>query len=157
MNKLERYMDSEIEFGLRALILVSILDDCELSFDKLIIFDYMLTNINDFDTNFGSVHPNTSYRFAKVIIKRQVYKNGLNYCVIKNLIDIKYTSSGILYKATSLTSPFINLIETAYVEKLKRCAIRIGELYGNSKLNDLQQLINKKINEHGIGFHKIEG
>lgn len=144
MNKLERYMDSEIEFGLRALILVSILDDCELSFDKLIIFDYMLTNINDFDTNFDSVHPNTSYRFAKVIIKRQVYKNGLNYCVIKNLIDIKYTSSGILYKATSLTAPFINLIETTYVEQLKRCAIRIGELYGNSKLNYLQQLIDKK-------------
>lgn len=156
MNKLERYMDSEIEYGLRALILVSILD-CELSFDKLIIFDYMLTNINDFDNNFDSVHPNTSYRFAKVIINRQVYKNGLNYCVIKNLIDIKYTTSGILYKGTSLTAPFINLMETDYVVKLKRCAIRIGELYGNSILDDLQQLIEKKVNEYGIGFHKIEG
>lgn len=157
MNKLERYIDSEIEYGLRALILVSILSDYDLSFEKLLVYDYMLTNFNDFDSNFESVNPDTSYRLAKIIVKRQAYKDGLKYCVIKNLIDIDYTSKGILYNATSLTTPFIEYMDTPYVDKLKRCASHIRDVFGCVELEDLQKMIDDKMRENGIGFRVNEG
>jgi len=157
MNSLERYIDSEIEYGLRALVLLSELKDYEISFEKLLVFDYMLTNIHDFDTMMDSIHPNTPYRLAKIIVKRQAYKDGLNYCATKNLIDIDYTSNGILYSATSLTDSFLNSMETPYVKKLKVCAIRIRELFGSATMDMLQQLIDEKVREHGIEFRTIEG
>ena len=157
MNNLERYIDSEIEYGLRALILVSVLDDCELSFEKLLVYDYMLTNFNDFDSSYESVNPDTSYRLAKLLVKRQTYKGGLNYCVIKNLIDINYTPKGILYTATSLTTTFIDHMSTPYVNKLKRCASQILDVFGCTELDDLQRLIDEKIREHGVVFRASEG
>lgn len=157
MNKLERYIDSEIEYGLRSLILVSVLGDCELSFEKLLVYDYMLTNFNDFDSTYESVNPDTSYRLAKLVVKRQAYKDGLNYCVIKNLIDINYTPKGILYTATSLTTTFIDHMNTPYVDKLKHCATKIRDVFGFTNLDDLQKMIDEKVREQGIAFRTSEG
>lgn len=156
MQRFEHYLDSEIEYGLRALIIISIMDKCELSFEKILIFDYMMTDINDFDVTMESVHPKTSYRYAKLFVKRQVYKKGLTYCISKNLIDIQYTTEGIIYRKTSLTDIFLEYLEVPYVDKLKYCTYKINKLYGAVSLTDLQILIDKKVKEHGIEFRVIE-
>lgn len=157
MNKLEMYIDSEIEYGLRALILISELDDIDLSFEKLLIYDYMLTNFKDFDNSFESVNPDTSYRFSKLVVKRQAYKDGLNYCVIKNLIDINFSPKGILYTKTALTSIFISHMNTPYIDKLKQCANIIHDVFGSVGFEELQKLIENKILEQGISFRAIKG
>lgn len=152
MNNLEMYIDSEIEYGLRALILISELGDSDLSFEKLLIYDYMLTNYNDFDNSFESVNPDTSYRFSKLVVKRQAYKDGLNYCVIKNLIDINFTPKGVLYTTTSLTQIFISHMDTPYIDKLKQCANHIHDVFGCAKFEELQKIIEEKILKQGISF-----
>jgi hypothetical protein len=157
MSNLEMYIDSEIEYGLRALILISELDDIDLSFEKLLIYDYMLTNFKDFDNSFESVNPDTSYRFSKLVVKRQAYKDGLNYCVIKNLIDINFSPKGILYTKTSLTSIFISHMSTPYIDKLKQCANIIHDVFGSVGFEELQKLIENKILEQGISFRAIKG
>ena len=155
MNSINNYINSELEYGLRAVILVSELSECDLSFEKLIIFDYILTNINDFDEMMESVHPQTPYRYAKLIVKRKAYKTGLNYCISKNLINVKYCSKGILYEASYITTKFLKHLESEYVKKLIKCSSRIKELYGTFSLDDLQQMIDEKVKENGIEFHMI--
>ncbi len=157
MYRFEQFIDSEIEYGLRALIIVSVMDKCNLSFEKILIFDYMMTNINDFDNTMESVHPKTSYRFAKLVVKRQMYKDGINYCISKNLIDVDYTSNGIIFGNTSLTSQFLEYLEMPYVQKLIDCATRLNELYSSMTLEELQDMVNNKFEEQGIEFRAVEG
>lgn len=156
MNNAKEYINSELEFGLRSLVLISEFGECKLTFDKLMLLDYMLTNINDFDEEMDSLHPQSPYRFAKVMIKRKVLKDGINMCVKKNLIKIEYSSEGILYSSTVITERFLDYFESSYMCRLKRCSKRLKELYGDYSLKKLQNLMDDKVKKHGIEFYSSD-
>lgn len=150
-----RYMmNSPIEFGLRALILLTQIGDEGIDIDRLLIYDYLLTNSGEFNKEYPSLHAETPYKYSKLVVKREVLKEGVNIFTKCGLIDVILNETGIYYKKNMYTEAFLKNMTSKYKQKLVDIARWIISDIHYKDDSKIEEEINSRILKYGIEFYR---
>lgn len=144
--------NSPIEVGLRILYILNTFKSTELDMNKLVIFDYLLLNSNDFPKGPKSIHPSTPHRSSQMIIKPPILREGLNLMISKDLIELSFTNEGIKYKSNELTEKFIEHLDNTYSKKLIEVSLWIKDQFENYDFKKLDSFVKNNIPNWGSEF-----
>lgn len=146
--------NSPLEIGLRVLYILRELypNGCDLQ--RLVYYDYILVHSNDVPNGPQSIHPNTPHRTAEILVKRELVKKGLTLMNSKQLIESIFDSSGILYTATELTSPFLEYNNSEYAQSLQRVSKWLVEKFNSYTDENLSLYIKNNMDVWGGEFSK---
>jgi len=111
--------NSPLEIGLRVLYLLNELQPNGCDLQRLVYYDYILVHSSDVPDGPKSIHPSIPHRTTEILVKRELVKNGLTLMHSKQLVDSVFDSTGITYKATELTKPFLEYNKSEYANSLK--------------------------------------
>lgn len=111
--------NSPLEIGLRVLYILNELqsDGCDLQ--RIVYYDYILVHSSDVPGGPKSIHPSIPHRTTEILVKRELVKKGLTLMHSKQLVNFVFDSSGITYRATELTRPFLEYNKSEYAMSLK--------------------------------------
>jgi hypothetical protein len=143
--------NSPTEVGLRLLF---IFDKSTKAIDlqRLIYYNYLLVHSSDIDSNQKSIHPNLPNRACEMLVSRKIILKGLNLLISKGLIDVKYSKSGLKYKAISETTFFVSHFESEYSNLLKEKAQWTIDNFEKISDGGLRDLMNKNLGKWGSEF-----
>jgi hypothetical protein len=109
--------NSPLETGIRALIILNALYPTALDLSDLLLFDHLVVHTADFSGP-PSLHPDILPRSGEPLVRRRLIENGLRLMRMRHLIEIEFSSQGILYRATEEAAPLIGLMRTSYAKTL---------------------------------------
>jgi hypothetical protein len=110
--------NNQIETGIRVLTLLDKWFPVELDITTLLYLDYVLVHSGDINEDKPSLHVSVPYRRGELLVRKPVIQSGINLLVAKGLAEIVYLSSGIHYKASEGSTPFIDALSTEYTASL---------------------------------------
>ncbi|KGL40495.1 hypothetical protein HCA64_01305 [Listeria booriae] len=128
MNKYN-LLNSPIELGLRIIILLETVENADFDVDDILLLDYYVLHINDFDSKLKSIHPAIPNRENEIFVRRKSIQDSLLFLESLNLIKTNYTANGITYARNSMNNNFSDYLESPYASKLKR---NIEEIKGEN-------------------------
>ena len=110
-------LNSPIEIGLRALVILAAAfpESCDL--DSLALLDYGLLHSADLGGP-PSLHPSLPIRVGELGLKRAVMEEGLRMMARAGLVEVKADSLGIRFQASESAASFVHLLETEYASEL---------------------------------------
>lgn len=136
-----------VETGLRILCILN--ESFPLAFDlpKLVYLDYITVHSGDIDNSITSLHTAVPYRNGEILVRSSIIENGIKLFIEYGLIEIVYHESGIQYKATDYSTPFLESLEEEYLIELIYRAKWVASNYSKFSFNQLKQLVNPKMNK----------
>lgn len=147
-------LNSSLEFGLRVVVLLAEFENTALSLDQILEYDYLMTNSGEFDERYPSLHPETPYRYSRLLVKREAFKEGIEQMCKNGLINIEFTSEGICYQKNKFTGIFLNNLNSNYKCKLVQRANWIAnEIHTDESKTVIKELKNR-ISRYGIEFYR---
>jgi hypothetical protein len=136
--------NSPTESALRTLLIID--EVKSLNIDKLIIFDYLCLNTEDFNGP-SSIHAPVPNRNVQILIRREVIKDGLKILVAKELVKVKAQKTGIFYAKSPLTTLFLSHMTSAYKTRLHERVKWVTENFGEWSETKLKKFVKENI-EH---------
>lgn len=143
-----------LEFGLRALIVLSKLNNEGTDINRLLVYDYMLTNSGEFNSELPSIHAETPYKYSKLLVKRDTLKDGINILIKYGLITLDYSKNGVIYKKNKYSQKFLNNIDSAYKSKLEVVAEWISRDVHSRAISEIEYDLRMRIKKYGIEFYE---
>ncbi|EKP7339243.1 hypothetical protein P3888_001620 [Listeria monocytogenes] len=119
MNK-NIILNSSLEVSLRILILLRNFSDEQLDIDDILLLDYYILHLNDFDIKLNSIHPSMPNRENEIFVRRESIQQGILLLESRDLIDTNFTPQGITYSSNKFTLLFTDYLESSYASRLKR-------------------------------------
>lgn len=110
-------LNSPLELGLRALVVLTASFPRSLTVDRLVLMDYCLLRSADLGGP-ESVLPAVSTRGGEMGIKRSVVEHGVQLMARAGLIDVLASTEGITYRASEAAAPFLRLVRSPLLDKL---------------------------------------
>lgn len=141
MIKKNDILNSSLETALRILMLLRNIPSEQIDIDEILLLDYFVLHINDFNSKMESIHPSIPNRENEIFVRRETIQQSILLLESRNLITTSYTPSGIRYSSNNLTISFVDHLESSYAEKVKRNISIVNE---ESK-RDLVKSIKKTI------------
>lgn len=145
-------INSQLEVGLRSLIILDSIYPERIDIDRLVIYDYLIIHTEDVGEKYKSLHPSTPHRSGELLVRRQLLQEGINLMESKGLLKRQFLESGIHYSANNLTEPFINYFETEYSRLLRLYAEYIKERFHHLHFSDLKNYVMQNLDEWGGEF-----
>ncbi len=145
-------LNSPIELGVRALILLIECFPQKLSLQQLVALDYILVHSDDFSGGPKSIHPKLPRRSGEFLIKRKIIRNGCILFIKKGLINQVFTSDGIKYEASESSVNFLDSLTTEYISELRDRSHWVISYLGDQSENSLNKEILSKMDEWGSEF-----
>lgn len=140
MNKKDiQLLNMPIEIALRILLITSINKNIKFDIERLAYYDYICTRLNDYNSNYKSLHPENPYRKGEISIKRPLIKKAVLILVRKGLIEVKYDEDGICFIAKQCCANFMSQFKSPYFIKFKKNVIVGSELLKNKSNSELKQ------------------
>ncbi|WP_245517167.1 MULTISPECIES: ABC-three component system middle component 2 [unclassified Mesorhizobium] len=149
-----RPYNSPLECGLRMLFVLEA-SGKPADLQRLISYDYLLVHSGDVADGPESLHPSVPYRGSELLVKREVLSAGLNQMFARELIAKTFDTSGILYRATELTSAFVALLKTHYAEDLRQRSIWVIDKFGGMQDAELNSLMSSNVGRWGAEFERL--
>ncbi|MEG0774398.1 ABC-three component system middle component 2 [Clostridium sp.] len=143
MSEIKIY-NTPIEIGIRILL---ILKRCEsaMELNSIIIYDYLMLHISDFDKKYQSLHPANPYHATELLAKRKVVQNAINLLIKKGLVNIVCSEDGIRYKDSEIGNIFLSYFESDYYFKLCSNADIVIKRFEDFNEVELNKFINNSI------------
>lgn len=110
-------LNSPIEVGIRALIILNACRPQHLDVNRLVLFDYTLLHSADLGGP-ESIHPAVPGRTGEMGIKRTLVEQGLQILSRAGLIDTFVSNNGITYGASEDAAGFVSTMDSQYFRKL---------------------------------------
>jgi len=154
-NKNDKYytaFNTPFEIGLRSLVIISAMESEGIDVQRLLIYDYFIIHSGDVENGPPSLHPSLPHRSSSLLIRRKVLQEGLNLMYSKSLLDVVYDNSGISFRASQLTKPFLALFNSTYLEKLKDNAQWVIEKFSSYSEVELRNYVDSNLIEWGGEF-----
>ncbi|MGW7520429.1 ABC-three component system middle component 2 [Streptomyces sp. NPDC054796] len=114
-------LNSPLEVGMRALVLLAESYPEPLDLAQLTAWDYVLLHSGDFDGP-PSLHPHLPARAGELGMKRTVLEQALLVLIRAELAGLVDRSDGLMYAATDRGPVFVDVLESPYVESLRERA-----------------------------------
>lgn len=145
--------NNNVETGLRILC---ILNECfPKSFDvsKIVYLDYLTVHSADLDNSIQSLHTPVPYRNGEILIRKSIIENGLKLFIERGLIEIVYDSTGIQYKASEYSTPFLESLEEEYISILIQKAKWVNSNFSDLSLEKIKEVLNPKLEDVNNEFN----
>jgi hypothetical protein len=149
-----KVFNSSLEIGLRTLFLLAELSPNGCDLQRLVYYDYLLIHSGDVPNGPQSIHPQIPHRSTEILVKRELVKNGLTLMNSKQLIEAKFDIKGIVYYATSLTTPFLQYHNSEYANALRTTAKWVISAFDSYSDKKLEKYISNNLDVWGGEFAK---
>jgi hypothetical protein len=103
----------------------------------------------------SSLHPSVPFRSAELLIKRELLSSGLNQMFSRELLEKTFDLSGILYRATKLTSAFVALLKTDYAKRIRARSEWVIDRFGAMDDAELSAFMTANIGRWGAEFERL--
>lgn len=150
-----RPFNSPLEFGLRMLFLLEAAKERGADLQRLVAYDYLLIHSADVANGPPSVHPAVPYRGAEFLVKRNSVQSGLVLMISRELISKEFDVTGVRYRATTLTTPFLELLRSSYSQLLRQRASWVVDRFGVFHDARLATFMDENIGRWGAEFDRI--
>jgi ABC-3C biological conflict system middle component len=114
-------LNSPLEVGVRALVLLAERHPEPLDLSQLTVLDYVLLHSGEFDGP-PSLHPDLPAREGELGMKRAVMEQALLVLIRAGLAGIVDQRQGLMYAATDRGPAFVDVLEAPYVGSLRERA-----------------------------------
>jgi hypothetical protein len=148
--------NSPLECGMRALALLEAARPSACDLQRLIFYDYLLVHSGDVSGGPASIHPATPLRSGEALVRRHWIERGLLLMISRELVLRTFSSSGITYKASSLTGTFLGYMEEAYTKKLQERAQWVISTFGDYSDHHLVDFFKENLDRWGGEFIREE-
>ena len=145
--------NSYIEYALRCAILLEAEYPRSLSMQRIVFYDYLLTHSEDANGP-KSIHLSVPNRISEISVKREKMNGALLLLQAYNLVETLYNENGIEYTASDEITPFLNEIDSKYVNQLKTIAIWVCNSFDAYSDQELIDYFRKNIGKWGGEFEK---
>jgi hypothetical protein len=152
---LVRPFNSPLECGLRMLFLLEASTGQDTDLQRLISYDYLLVHSGDVVGGPESLHPAVPFRGSEFLVKRDLVHAGLNQMCSRELLLKTFDATGILYRATTLTSAFLALMKTSYALALRERSSWVIEHFGMYSDGELEKYMNENVGRWGGEFDRM--
>ena len=146
--------NSPVEMGLRLLFIFN-KTSIPLDQQRLIYYNYLLVHSADIPNSPKSIHANLPRRSCELLVNRSVIKKSLTLLLLKDLIAVDYSKSGILYKKNYNTKLFVDYFNSNYSKLLKARADWLCSKFDELTDIQLSQLMDSNIGKWGSEFSVI--
>lgn len=146
--------NSPLEIGLRILYLLNEMQPEGLDLQRLVYYDYILVHSSDIPDGPTSIHPSIPHRSTEILVKRDLLQKGLKLMQSKHLVDSFFDSSGIIYKATELTKPFLEYNQSEYAMSLSKISHWLVNKFKVYSDENLSLFIKNNLDVWGGEFSK---
>lgn len=150
-----RPFNSPLECGLRMLFVLEASGGKPADLQRLISYDYLLVHSGDVADGPTSLHPSVPYRGSELLIKRDILNAGLNQMFARELIAKTFDTSGILYRATELTSAFVALLKSRYADDLRQRSVWVIDKFGTMLDRELDTFMSSNVGRWGAEFERL--
>ncbi|QOU31009.1 threonine transporter [Vibrio coralliilyticus] len=152
MIKKSNVFNSPIETGLRSLILLEAGYPKSFDIERIVFYDYLLVHSGDIKDGPKSIHPNTPHRSGELLVRRPVIEKGLDLMISRGLLTKEYSESGFEYKATELSTPFLDTLDAGYTKKIIGVASWVIESFDDESNEEIRSLIRNNLGVWGGEF-----
>ncbi|GAA5611932.1 threonine transporter [Streptomyces platensis] len=114
-------LNSSLEVGVRALVLLAESHPQPLDLTQLAALDYLVLHSGEFDGP-HSLHPDLPAQEGELGRKRELLEQGLLVLIRAGLADLVSSDDGLMYAATENGPTFIEVLEAPYVASLRERA-----------------------------------
>jgi len=146
--------NSPLEIALR-LIFVFNRSSRPLDLQRLIYYNYLLVHSADIPNSPKSIHADLPRRSCEMLVNRDIVKKGLLLLLLKDLIGVEYSKSGIQYKRNKNTESFVKYFESIYSKQLQDRAEWLCSNFDELDDKDLSELVERNIGQWGSEFSVI--
>lgn len=123
-------LNSPLELGVRALVLLTAAHPRTITLDKLTMMDHYLLHSGERGGP-PSVAAPLSTRGGESGVKRTVLEHGLHLMVRAGLVEILPTRYGVSFRASERGAPFIQLIKSGHIDELRTTSAWVVETFGD--------------------------
>ena len=110
-------LNSAVEVGLRAVILLTATYPRAVDVDTLVLLDHSLVHSGDLGGP-ASIHPDLPVRSGEIGLKRAILEDGLRLMMRASMVDLVMSSDGMAYRAADNAEAFVSVLESSYVLRL---------------------------------------
>lgn len=150
-----RPFNSPIECGLRMLFVLDAADGTAADLQRLVSYDYLLVHSADVASGPTSLHPAVPFRGTELLVKRRLIEAGLDQMFSRELLDKAFASSGIVYRRTSNTTAFTQLLTSKYATALRERAHWLMVQFGGLGDSELAAFMASNVGRWGADFERL--
>ncbi|MER8073765.1 ABC-three component system middle component 2 [Streptomyces sp. NPDC094034] len=114
-------LNSPLEIGVRALVLLSESHPQPLDLAQLAVLDHAVLHSGDLDGP-PSLHPSLPGHTGELGMKRTVLEQAVLVLIRAGLAGVEADETGLVYRATERGPAFIDILESPYVGRLRERA-----------------------------------
>jgi hypothetical protein len=148
--------NSELETGIRSLVILVANFPGSLDLERLVDFDYLVVHSGDVGGP-KSLHPPIPMREGELLVRRKIIESGLYLMMSRGLIERIASTDGIVYQASDFAKPFLDSLAAPYMRLLKERASWVVDAFGNMSTTELYKLINRFFDKWTTQFHPSKG
>jgi hypothetical protein len=110
-------LNSPIEVGLRAVVLLTAAYPRAFDIDTLVLLDHSLIHSGDLGGP-SSIHPDIPIRAGEIGLKKAVLEDALRFMMRADMVNLAISTDGMKYMAADNAEAFVSALESSYVLRL---------------------------------------
>lgn len=142
MKPAESPLNSPIEVGVRALVVLTVASPSRLDTAQLVFLDHAMLHSGDLDGGPASLQPDLPAGPGELSLRRTLMEQGLVLLMRAGLVDLTTDEGGFLYGATEEAASFLDTLKAMYVSKLRDRASWLADTYLSEGV-DVRQGMNQ--------------
>lgn len=127
-------LNSPLEVGIRALVLLAEAFPRRLDVSQLVYLDHIMLHSGSLDGGPASLHPDLPIGPSELGMRRRIIEQGLIVLMRAGLADMVASDAGFLYGATEEANSFLDVLEAPYVGQLKERAEWLTSAYADDEM-----------------------
>lgn len=127
---------------MRSLILLAAAYPDRMDLQRILEYDYMMVHSGDVEGP-PSIHPPLPLRSGELLVRRQLIERGLMLMISRGLISRHATEIGFLYQAEDDTGPFLDALDTEYLDDLQDRAYWVVDRFRNMRDQEIRIMLAK--------------
>ncbi|AIR04560.1 hypothetical protein JT31_08020 [Cedecea neteri] len=151
----QRPFNTPLEYGFRALFILSAAGNVAMDLQRVVSYDYLLVHTSDVAGGPKSLHPAVPHRGTELLVKRSAIQEGLHLMLSRELIKVVFAAEGILYQASELTGRFVQLLKSQYAKELAERAFWITKQFCEYTDEELASYISQNVGQWGSEFDRL--
>lgn len=144
-----------LEAGVRAVAILGASFPRSYDLQRLTGFDYLLVRTHQLGGP-DDLHPTTFIQTPASEVRRKVVQQSLHLMMARALIAREINASGILYRAGEAAAPFLDALQSPYLQRVKDRAKWLVSNFGNYSDTEFSLLMRKLFDQWVVEFQDAE-
>jgi len=131
-----------LEAGVRAVAVLRAAYPRSFDLQRLIAFDYLLVHTGDIGGP-ESLHPPAPLQSAQLLVRRKLVEQALLLMMTRDLVEREAHADGLRYRAGENATPFLEALESDYLQALKQRAAWLVQALGNRSEDEFRAVMRR--------------